>query len=33
MRDPKAIAEDIADGFVTREAAARDYGPHLLSKG
>jgi N-methylhydantoinase B len=33
MRDPKAIAEDIADGFVTREAAERDYGPHLLSKG
>jgi N-methylhydantoinase B len=32
MRDPKAIAEDIADGFVTHEAAERDYGPHLLSK-
>jgi N-methylhydantoinase B len=31
-RDPKAIAEDIADGFVTREAAERDYGPHLLAK-
>jgi N-methylhydantoinase B len=25
-RDPKAIAEDIADGFVTEEAAQRDYG-------
>jgi N-methylhydantoinase B len=32
LRDPKAIAEDIADGFVTREAAERDYGPRLLSK-
>jgi N-methylhydantoinase B len=32
MRDPKAIAEDIADGFVTHEAAERDYGPHLLLK-
>jgi N-methylhydantoinase B len=32
MRDPKAIAEDIADGFVTHEAAERDYGPHLLPK-
>jgi len=32
MRDPKAIAEDIADGFVTREAAERDYGPRLLAK-
>jgi len=31
-RDPKAIAEDIADGFVTQEAAERDYGPHLRSK-
>ena len=32
LRDPKAVAQDIADGFVTREAAERDYGPHLLSK-
>ena len=32
MRDPKAIAEDIADGFVTPAAAERDYGPHLLPK-
>jgi N-methylhydantoinase B len=32
MRDPKAIAEDITDGFVTHEAAERDYGPHLLPK-
>jgi N-methylhydantoinase B len=25
-RDPSALAEDIAEGFVTEEAAARDYG-------
>ncbi len=25
-RDPEAVREDIANGFVTREAAARDYG-------
>jgi len=25
-RDPAAVARDIALGYVTREAAARDYG-------
>src|SRR5262249_4846027 len=25
-RDPAAIAQDIADGYVTRDAARRDYG-------
>ncbi|MFN4087820.1 MAG: hydantoinase B/oxoprolinase family protein [Alphaproteobacteria bacterium] len=25
-RDPAALAEDVADGYVTAEAAARDYG-------
>lgn len=25
-RDRAAIADDIADGYVTREAAQRDYG-------
>ena len=28
-RDPRAIAEDIADGYVSREAARRDYGPKM----
>jgi N-methylhydantoinase B len=32
LRDPEAVAQDIADGFVTRQAAERDYGPQLLSK-
>ena len=26
LRDPRAIAEDIEQGFVTLEAARRDYG-------
>jgi N-methylhydantoinase B len=25
-RDPKAVAEDVADGYVSAEAAQRDYG-------
>ena len=25
-RDPKAVAEDVADGYVSAEAARRDYG-------
>jgi N-methylhydantoinase B len=33
QRDPTAIAEDIADGFVTRAAAERDYGAHKLPPG
>jgi N-methylhydantoinase B len=28
-RDPAAIARDIADGYVTREATERDYGPNV----
>jgi N-methylhydantoinase B len=28
-RDPAAIARDIADGYVSEAAAARDYGRHL----
>jgi N-methylhydantoinase B len=31
-RDPAAIARDIAEGYVTREAAQRDYGRDLLPK-
>jgi N-methylhydantoinase B len=30
QRDPAAVAEDIADGYVTREAARRDYGEGKL---
>ena len=32
QRDPSAIARDIADGYVTREAAKRDYGAAKLPK-
>jgi N-methylhydantoinase B len=31
-RDPAAIARDIADGYVTREAAERDYGRGVLPR-
>jgi N-methylhydantoinase B len=26
-RDPKQLAEDLADGYVSAKAAARDYSP------
>jgi N-methylhydantoinase B len=32
-RDPRAVACDVADGLVTREAAARDYGVVLCGDG
>jgi N-methylhydantoinase B len=32
-RDPAAVAEDIADGYITREAARRDYGTRLTQAG
>ena len=31
-RDPAAIAEDLADGLVTRAAVLRDHGAALLAK-
>jgi len=31
-RDPAALASDLADGKVSREAALRDYGPTLVEK-
>ena len=28
MRDPAAVARDVAEGYLTHEAAKRDYGRH-----
>ena len=32
-RDPERVAEDVADGLITREAAERDYGVALAPDG
>jgi N-methylhydantoinase B len=33
QRDPERVAEDVADGLITRAAAASDYGVALASDG
>jgi len=33
LRDPAAIARDLAEGYVTLQAAARDYGAAASAKG